>query len=213
MKRLFILGITVILLLSITACGAKPADSDITPDPAGTEEPADPDQSTENPDPSETPDSEQDTQTPGQNENEEAPDIGSVLSGSLEGILEKIYETADCSNNFKEYMKTGLQTTEVTEERTAYYLGKDGIEYEEALASEPIMMPSAYELTLVRVKEGADIEKTKKEIKENVDPQKWVCVGVDPKNVIVDSIDDVIVIIMSDNECEALHDAFLALKG
>ena len=137
----------------------------------------------------------------------------SVLDGSLESILEEIYETADCSDNFKEFIKTGLQTTVVSEERNEYYLGKDDIEYEEALASEPIMMPSAYELTLVRVKEGADIEKIKEDIKANVNPQKWVCVGVDPDKVIVDSIGDVIIIIMSNDEGKALHDAFLALKG
>ena len=63
------------------------------------------------------------------------------------------------------------------------------------------------------VKEGADIEKIKEDIKANVNPQKWVCVGVDPDKVIVDSIGDVIIIIMSNDEGKALHDAFLALKG
>jgi len=75
------------------------------------------------------------------------------------------------------------------------------------------MMPSAYELTLVRIKGDADIEAIKEEIKENVDPRKWVCVGVDPENVIVDNIDNLIIIIMSNDECNALHNAFLALEG
>jgi predicted small lipoprotein YifL len=135
------------------------------------------------------------------------------LEGSLEDILAKIYETAELSADFKEYVKTGLQTTEITAERCEYYLGKEGIEFDSAIASEPIMMPSAYELDLVRVKEGADVEQIKNEIKENVDPMKWVCVGIDAENVIVDNIGDVIIVIMSDNEGTALHDAFLALKG
>lgn len=146
--------------------------------------------------------------TPGSGENSKP-----VLDESLENIVDKIYETAEVSEGFKRYVEEGLQKTVITEDRIEYYLGKQGIEFKEALASEPIMMPSAYELTLVRVKEGADIEKIKKEIKENVNPQKWICVGVNPENVIVDSIDDVIIIIMSDNECKALHEAFLALKG
>lgn len=211
MKKLLILSITLILVFSFAACETKPAD--LTEDPTPTET-ADPTQSpdpTETTEPTEVPD--ETTEAPDSGENSETDDNESILDGSLESILEKIYETADCSDNFKEYAKTGLQTTEVTKERSAYYLGKEGIEFEEALASEPIMMPSAYELTLVRVKEGADIEKIKEEIQENVDPRKWVCVGVDPENVIVDSIDDVIIIIMSNDECEALHDAFLALEG
>jgi len=146
-------------------------------------------------------------------DNEGEDHSNEVLEGSLEDILDKIYETADLSESFSEYIETGLQTNEITAERCEYHLGKEGIEFEEAIASEPIMMPSAYELDLVRVKEGADVEEIKNEIKENVDPMKWVCVGIDPENVIVDNIGDVIIIIMSDDEGEALHDAFLALKG
>ncbi|MDI9463419.1 MAG: hypothetical protein QM368_07430 [Bacillota bacterium] len=87
------------------------------------------------------------------------------------------------------------------------------IDFQEAVASEPLIMPSAYELCLVRVKEGADIENIKKQIKDNVDPMKWVCVGVDPENIIVDNIGNVIILIMSDDQGEALHKAFLALQG
>mgnify|MGYP000919695608 FL=1 len=148
-------------------------------------------------------------QTPGGDK----PGNDPVLNESLEDILKKIYETAELSDNFREFVENGLQTTVVTSDRTAFYLGKEDIEFEEALASEPIMMPSAYELTLVRVKEDADVEKIKNEIRENVDPNKWICVGVDPENVIVDNIGNVIIVIMSDYEGKALHDAFLALKG
>ena len=135
-----------------------------------------------------------------------------ALTGSLEDILDKIYETAELSDSFKEFIQGGLQTTVITAERSEYYLGKADIEFEEAIASEPIMMPSAYELDLVRVKEGADVEAIKNEIKESVNPNKWICVGIDPENVIVDNIGDVIIVILSDNEGKALHDAFLALK-
>lgn len=135
------------------------------------------------------------------------------LEGDLESILEKIYDTAEVDEYFKEYAKTGLQITEITDENIKYHLGKEGIEYESAIASEPIMSSSAYSLCLVRVKEGADIEKIKTDIKENVDPRKWVCVGVDEENVIVDSIGDVVILIMSNDQGKALHDAFLAMKG
>lgn len=134
------------------------------------------------------------------------------LEGSLESILEKIYETADIDDSFKDYIKNGLQTTEIKSDDAAYFLGKEGIEFESAIASEPLMSSSAYSLCLVRAKEGADIEKIKKDIKENVDPRKWICVGVDPSNVIVDNIGDVVILIMSDKDGAALHDAFLKLK-
>lgn len=133
-----------------------------------------------------------------------------ALEGSLEEILAAIYETAEVDEAFKEYIKEGLQLTEITAENSSYHLGAE-VEFAEALASEPIMMPSAYELCLVRAKEGADPEEIKTAIRENVDPQKWVCVGVNPDNIVVDNIGDVIILIMSDDQGEALHNAFLAL--
>lgn len=134
------------------------------------------------------------------------------LEGDLESILDKIYETADVDDSFKDYVKDGLQITEITAENVKYYLGKEDIEFETAIASEPLINVHAYSLCLVRVKEGADIEKIKSDIKENADPRKWICVGVDPNNVIVDNVGDVVILIMSDEEGSALHDAFLQLK-
>src|SRR5690554_4373399 len=134
------------------------------------------------------------------------------LEGSLEEIMEKIYDTTEVDDNFKEYIKSGLQTEEVTTERTEYFLGKAGIEFESAIASEPIMQPGAYSLVLLRVNEGADVEKIKTDIKENVDPMKWVCVGVQEENIIVDNIGDVVFLVMSDDQAKPLHEAFLALE-
>jgi hypothetical protein len=134
------------------------------------------------------------------------------IEGDLTDILKEIYDTAELSDDFKQYTLDGLQTIDVNADNCEYYLGKKGLEYQEAIASSPLMTTTAYELDLVRVKEGADIEKIKTEIRDNVNPNKWICVGVDPKNVIVDSIGDLIVVILSDDNATALHDAFLKLK-
>jgi len=133
------------------------------------------------------------------------------LEGSLESILESIYQNADVGESFRNFIEEGLYTTEITEDRVDYYLGKDDIEYKEGIASEPIMSPGAYSLCLVRVKDGADIEQIKTDIAENVDPMKWICVGVDPSNIIVDNIGDVVFLLMSDQETQTLYNAFLAL--
>jgi hypothetical protein len=134
------------------------------------------------------------------------------LEGSLESLLERIYQDTNLDESFREYTKTGLYTTEIPTDRVAYYLGKEDIEFEEGIASEPIMSPGAYSLCLIRVKEGANIAQIKKDIAENVNPMKWICVGVDPSNVIVDSIGDVVFLLMSNQETQNLHNAFLALK-
>ncbi|HHY82114.1 MAG TPA: hypothetical protein GX505_05475 [Clostridiales bacterium] len=134
----------------------------------------------------------------------------SNLEGSLDDILAQIYEKAELEDSFREYIETGLMKTEITAENCASYFGVD-LEFESGLASEPVMMPSAYLLALIRVKEGADIEKIKADIKANADPMRWICVGVDPANVFVENVGDVVVLIMSDNAGQALKDAFLSL--
>jgi hypothetical protein len=135
------------------------------------------------------------------------------LEGSLEVILEKIYETADLEDDFREYVENGMMLEEVNAERAEYFLGKSDIEFEEAIASEPMIQPGAYSLVLVRAKEGADIEKIKTDMKENADPNKWICVGVSEENIIVDNIGDIIFLVMSDNGAKPLHEAFLALES
>ncbi|NLK40274.1 MAG: hypothetical protein GX303_08570 [Clostridiales bacterium] len=156
--------------------------------------------------------------TPKDGKNTENSDTNSTgestagnLEGSLEEIIEKIYKTADLEDSFKEFIENGTFYDAVTAEKTEYYLGKSDIEFEEALASEPMIQPGAYSLVLVRVKEGANVEKIENEIRENVNPTKWVCVGVKKENVIVDSIDNIIILIMSDIAAQPLHEAFLAL--
>lgn len=190
MQKLLLIILSLVLLFNITACRAEEANPGQTEETTKTVE-------TTNP-----PDSE-DAETGG--------DETVKTDQGLLDILDQIYATADVSDQFKDFIANGLQTSPITKENSEYHLGKAGIEFESAIISEPIMSTSAYALALIRVKEGADIEKTKTEIKENANPQKWICVGVDPGNIIVDSVGDVIILIMSDNEPAALHNAFTAL--
>lgn len=126
-----------------------------------------------------------------------------ILKGDLKDIIEKIYSISKV-----ELPETGL--TEVTADKAEYFLGTANIEYSEAIASEPLMGSFPHSLVLLRVKDGADIEKIKAAIKSNVDPRKWICVGVEPEKVIVDNIDNLIVLIV-DEESETFHKAFLSL--
>ena len=116
------------------------------------------------------------------------------VEGKLEDLMPKVYE------NLEEDELPMLANTEVTEENIEYYLGSADIEYEEALASEPMMSSIAHSVVLVRVKEGTDIEETKTKIKENVDPRKWLCVGVEEEDVIVKNKGNLIILIMVEDE-------------
>lgn len=133
------------------------------------------------------------------------------LEGILESILEKIYETANLSDDMKEFLAGPMETNIVTNENCTYYLGSDKLSFKSAIASESLITTQPYSLCLVRTNENDDIEKIKSEIKNNVDPRKWICVGVD-EEIIVDNVGDVVILIMSNNDSKALHDAFLKLQ-
>lgn len=117
------------------------------------------------------------------------------VEGSLEEIMEKVY--ANVSEDDK---PMGLTTIEINKENVEQYLGTTDIEYEEALASESMIGSFAHSVVLVRAKEGADIEALKKQIKDNADPRKWVCVGVEEDDVIVENEGDLVILIMIDVE-------------
>ena len=117
------------------------------------------------------------------------------VEGTLEEIMTSVY--ADIPEDERPMMLTNM---EVNEENIEFYLGTDDIEYEEALASESGVGSIAHSVVLVRVKDGEDIEEVKEEIKENVDPRKWVCVGVEEEDVIVKNKGNLVILIMVEDE-------------
>ena len=129
------------------------------------------------------------------------------LEQSLPELMRALYQGAGINED--EIMF--LEDIEVTDETLSYYLGVDKLDYKEALASESMVGSLAHSIVLVRMNEGADIEAAKKEIKEKVDPRKWICVEVEDSNVIVDSYGDVIVLIMNNEYAKDLQDSFQKL--
>lgn len=127
------------------------------------------------------------------------------VEGTLEDLMTKVY--VDIPEENRPMM---LENIKVNEENIEYYLGTSDIEYEEALASESGIGSIAHSVVLVRTKKNADVESIKTKIKESINPNKWICVGVDEKDVIVENNGDLIILILvenSDNR-ETLKKAF-----
>ena len=127
----------------------------------------------------------------------------SNIQEPLSDVMKKLYE------NISEDEMPLLETVEVTKENQEYYLGNVSFNYQEALASEPVMSSIAHSVVLIRLKNTKNIESIKKEIKEKVDPNKWICVGV--KNVIVVSKGNLILLVMDDEYATQIRDNFLNL--
>lgn len=117
------------------------------------------------------------------------------VSGTLEEIMTKVYQ--DVKEESRPMM---LGNTAVDEENIEYYLGSSDIEYKEALASESGVGSIAHSVVLVRTKENADIESIKNKIKESINPRKWICVGVEEKDVIVENKGDLIILILVEDK-------------
>ena len=117
------------------------------------------------------------------------------IEGSLEDLMTSIYEGIP-----EDERPMMLANTEVNEENVEYYLGSTDIEFEEALASEPGIGSIAHSVVLVRTKENADIEAIKEKIKTSINPRKWVCVGVEEKDIIVENKGDLIVLILVEDQ-------------
>ncbi len=128
----------------------------------------------------------------------------SNVEGSLEELLKKVYDGVDLE-------KPDLQNTVITDENMEYYFGTKDIEYTEGLASEPLINAIPHSVCLIRLKNADDAEDVKARIKANADPNKWICVGVEDKDFIVDSIGDLVILIMAE-DAEKYDESFLALN-
>jgi hypothetical protein len=112
---------------------------------------------------------------------------GQVLStpeGSLEEILDRLYSNVELDEGMKGWLREGLESESITAEKAEYFLGislPDSVT--EGIASEPVMSGSAFSICLLRVKDGTDTEALAKQMRENVNSFKWVCTGVEKKNV------------------------------
>lgn len=125
------------------------------------------------------------------------------VEGNLEDIMAKVYQELP-----QEETPMMLENTKITDENIEYYLGTSDIEYEEALASESATGSIAHSVVLVRTKKNANIEKIKQKIKENVDPRKWICVGVEKEDVIVKNKGNLIILIMTQTGKDKLEKGF-----
>jgi len=119
------------------------------------------------------------------------------IEGNLDEIISKIYTEIPADEM---PMLDNIDVLEMAPDNIEYYIGTTDIEYEEILASEPMMSSIAYSVVLVRMKDGADIEEAKTKIKDNVDPRKWLCVEVPKEDIIVKNKGDLIILIMVEDE-------------
>ena len=118
------------------------------------------------------------------------------IEGNLSDIMDKLYEGIDEEN------LPMLERIDLTNENVERYLFTDDIEFTEGIVSEPPMTSIPHSVVLVRLKDASDASEAVEEIKENVNPRKWIC--VEAKNVHVLSKGDLVLLVMADTEADDL---------
>ena len=100
-----------------------------------------------------------------------------VEATELEKLMDALY--AAHKDTELPLMTTVLDLT--SDDMVTYNTGlTTGEKLSEAVVSEP-MMGQAYSLVLAKVKDAADAEAVAKEMYENIDTRKWICVEADTK--------------------------------
>ena len=117
------------------------------------------------------------------------------IEGTLEEIMAKVY----AGFGDDELPMLGDMPVDVTDkDAVEYYLGTSELSIKEALVREPMMGSIPHSVVLVRLNDAKDAEAAVAKIKEKANPRKWIC--VEAKNVVVDSIGDLVILIMVDSE-------------
>ena len=129
------------------------------------------------------------------------------VEGELDELMAKVYSQLP-----EDKTPMGLTNIEVTAENVEGFLGTADIEYKEALASEPQVSSIAHSVVLVRVEDESKVEEVMAQIKDNVNPRKWICVGVEEDQVIVKNKGNLIILIMVADGAEELEAGFDGLE-
>ena len=133
------------------------------------------------------------------------------LAGTMEENILKIMELAPV-----EFMG-GCIPVDLSDADSVYYMtGLSSAEHITDVAVYESMMGSqAFSLILVRVADAADAEAVAKEMTDNIDTRKWICVGADEK--IVAGYSDTVMLIMLDSQLgldtQSYVDAFKTVCG
>lgn len=212
MKKLLAIILTLTMALALTACTSD-TETDLD---TNVDTDIESDAETDVDDTETDPELDTDTDTSDDVEADVDTDIETdtttdvTMESSLADIMNTVIETADVDDEVKEYIHTGLGQTEVTEDLEVMFLGTDTFVYEEAYAAEPMINAQAFSLVLVRTATEDEAVVIAEEIVTTVDPNKWICVGVDPSDVKAVAVGNTVLLVMSEN-ADAYLTAFEAI--
>lgn len=145
--------------------------------------------------------------------------INNKSKGNEEGKIETVEQMKEMFKTI--YSKLGeklpnLETQEISiedETQVKAYTGlKSNKDIEKIVVSEPLMSSQAYSAVTVKVKSGANIEEIKKEMLENINMAKWICVSAE-KMYITNNGNTIFMVMSSEDWAKPVYNEFKEYVG
>lgn len=125
-----------------------------------------------------------------------------ITKMSLKSILKASTKGVQLPDNY---------ITKITKDNFEDYFGDADIDFKEAIVSEANINAIAYMIGIIRLNDNEDVQKAVDTLKKSVDPNRWICVV--PDSVIIDSNQNVIIVIMDEkNNADTIHNNFKNIK-
>lgn len=125
-----------------------------------------------------------------------------ITKMSLKSILKASTKGVQLPDNY---------ITKITKDNFEDYFGDADIDFKEAIVSEANINAIAYMIGIIRLNDNVDTQKSVDILKNSVDPNRWICVV--PDSVIIDSNQNVIIVIMDEkNNADTIHNNFKSIK-
>lgn len=116
-----------------------------------------------------------------------------AYAGTMTDLVNGLYEKVPVELALSEPTAVDLTNADFL----SYYTGlTDGAQVSEAVYSEAMITAQAYSLCAIRVAEGADAKTVAQQVKDGINPAKWICVMADDVRVVYSG--DVILLVMVD---------------
>lgn len=124
-------------------------------------------------------------------------------------LVEKIYEGND---ELYPTLETNIVNLEDAE-NVKYVTGlENGENLEYLVSSEPMMSGQAYSLVVAKVKDGVNANEIAKQMSENMDMRKWICVSAE--KLYVTTSNDIVFAVMADEEmAKPIYENFKKIAG
>lgn len=126
-------------------------------------------------------------------------------AGDIKKMLETIYKNLADELPELTTEEINLKESELVESLTGL---KSTDDINTLIVSEPVMGSQALEVAVIKTKEKTDNEAMMKNIKDNVDMSRWICVSAE-KLYIVNSGDVIFMVMADDDWAKSIYDEFV----